>query len=136
MLSRRRLLVTAGLLGVATAAGGLPGLAGPAGADLVEVLVTSTFTPLVGKSFHFSGPSSAPVTLVLRAVEGIGGAPVATRAFALRFSGPVAVRQGGEVGTFSGAGVPPMNLLVVPSGPPSTTGQDWVLTVQGGDGRV
>jgi hypothetical protein len=126
-LSRRSFLALAGAVGAALALPvGIQRLARATEPDLVA----ARFTPLVGQSFSFELPAEA-VPLVLVAVEGLGSAPVTEHAFALRFTGPVARRQGGEVGMLRGPGVS-VGLLVVPSSLPGGAGQTWVATIQGG----
>jgi hypothetical protein len=125
-VSRRNLLALAGAVGAA--------LALPVGVQrLAEAgqpdLVASRFTPLVGRSFTFDLADGA-VPLVLVAVEGLGAAPPTEHAFTLRFTGPVARRQGGEVGMLRGPGVS-AHLLVVPSSLPSAPEQVWVATIDG-----
>jgi hypothetical protein len=140
-LSRRQVLASAGVLGAAAGLGVGPALtsaasaapaapsAGAAGAS--AALRASAFKALVGKNFRFAGAGTAPVTLRLQAVDGLGSKAARERAFALRFTGPVARRQGGEVGLLEGDGVA-AHLLVVPSGRAMPHGQDWVATVQSG----
>ena len=128
-LSRRRILVSSGLVAAASVSGLVPGLVRVAGAEAADPLTARTFRPLSGRSFRFTGRSGAAVTLRLDAVEGVGRAAAAEHSFSLRFSGPVAPRQGGEVGTLQGPGLAPMRLLVVPSGRAHPRGQDWIVTV-------
>ena len=130
-ISRRQLLASTGVLtaaaGVGIAAGTLPS----AVAQPAAPLHASTFSGLVGHAFRFAVLGAQPVSLTLESVDGIGGRKPTELAFALRFSGPRATKQGGEVGALTAPGLA-FTLLVVPSGRPSKRGQDWVATIAGG----
>jgi hypothetical protein len=130
-VTRRSLLLLAGTVGAALA---LPVGIQRLGQGPGPELAASRFTPLIGRAFTLDLPDAA-VPLVLVAVEGLADEPVAEHAFALRFTGPPARRQGGEVGTLRGPGVR-TTLLVVPSSLPRATDQVWVATVHGGGHHV
>jgi hypothetical protein len=125
-LSRRSVLALAAAAGAA--------LAVPAGVRWAVAgepqLVASAFTPHLGRAFTFE-LAEGPVVLVLEAVEGLGPQPVAERRFTLRFSGPVATVQGGQVGQLRGP-APTTTLLVVPNGLARGGAQEWSATIDGG----
>jgi hypothetical protein len=130
-VTRRRVIAAVGAVGVAAAASTLPGrLAGRSAASPAELLMTaSTFAALVGTVFALEVEGGEPVALTLVAVDGVGSTVASEDTFSLRLHGPVATRQGGQVGHLSASGVPRTPLLVVPSGPPRPDGQDWVVTI-------
>jgi hypothetical protein len=133
-VSRRRVLGVVGVVGAAAAVASVPAWhrgAAESGAAPAEVLVASTFTGLVGRTFTLDLDEATSVPLRLAAVEGLAGAGVAERAFLLRFDGPVAATQGGQVGHLHGPSLPASPLLVVPSGLPDARGQAWTVTVVG-----
>ena len=130
-VTRRRVIAALGAVGVAAAASTLPGRLGGGTASLSPdaVLRASTFAALVGSAFALELDGEERVALTLVSVDGVGAAVASDDAFSLRLQGPVASRQGGQVGHLSAAGVPRTPLLVVPSGPPRPDGQDWVVTI-------
>lgn len=134
-VTRRRVVGAAAVVGAGVLAASVPTLraavAGTAYAGSAALLA-STFLPLVGSTLTFTVGDADGVPLTLVGVEGLGGSSVREDAFALRLRGPVADRQGGEVGVLSASALPPTPLLVVPSGLPVDGGQDWVATVVGG----
>jgi hypothetical protein len=97
-----------------------------------DVLRSSTFLPLVGRTLTLAFDDADSVALRLVAVEGVGSAELTDLAFTLRLRGPVAARQGGQVGELSASSLRPTSLLVVPSGLPTDGGQDWIATIVGG----
>ncbi len=125
-LSRRSVLALASVAGAA--------LALPAGVRWAVAgepqLVASAFTPHVGRAFTFD-LAEGSVVLVLEAVEGLGAASPSERRFSLRFTGPIATAQGGQVGQLHGP-TPRVALLVVPNGLPQGSAQEWTATVDGG----
>ena len=125
-LSRRSVLALASAAGAA--------LALPTGVRWAVAgepqLVASAFTPHVGRAFTFD-LAEGSVVLILEAVEGLGGASPSERRFSLRFTGPVATVQGGQVGHLGGP-VSTTTLLVVPNGLPRGGTQEWTATVDGG----
>ena len=134
-LTRRRVVGAAAMVGAGVLAASVPtvraALAGTAYAGS-EALRASSFLPLVGSTLTFTVGDAEGLSLTLVGVEGVGGSPVSESAFALRLRGPVASRQGGDVGTLSAPTLRPTLLLVVPSGLPRDDGQDWVATIVGG----
>ena len=97
-----------------------------------EALRSSTFLPLVGRLLTLELHDAQTVALTLVAVEGVGSAEATDLAFTLRLNGPIAVRQGGQVGVLSESALRPTPLLVVPSGLPVDDRQDWIATIVGG----
>jgi hypothetical protein len=134
-LTRRRVLVGSGVLAAAAVSTALPGLVRPAAAQERRGLRAATFRSAVGGAFVFAARRSGRVRLRLEAVEGVGTAAATESTFVLRFAGPAARHQGGEVGTLRAPGLPASRLLVVPSGRAHAAGQDWVATVVGADLR-
>jgi len=134
-LTRRRVVGAAAVVGAGVLASSVPtvraALAGTAYLG-AETLLASTFLPLVGRTLTFTIGEADGIALRLVAVDGLGTSAVREDAFALRLHGPVATRQGGEVGTVSAPDLRPTPLLVVPSGLPYDDGQDWVATILGG----
>ncbi len=131
LISRRQLLASTGVLTAAAGAGVGFGTWAIANAATTPALHASTFTALIGHAFRFAPPGTAPVWLTLESVEGVGRSKATELSFSLRFAGPRAARQGGEVGTLTAPGLSFL-FLVVPSGRPTARGQDWVVTVAGG----
>lgn len=137
-LSRRHLLMSSGTLVAVAASGVLPALtpslltSADASPLIGGPLTADAFLRWIGRRFSFSDGGSAPVSLRLHAVVGVSGdtgSPPADHAFSLIFRGPVPARQGGRVGMLAGPELAPTRLLVVPSGRPRRSGQDWVVTV-------
>ena len=130
-ISRRQLLASTGVLTAAAGVGIGAGALQSAVAQPSPALHASTFSGLVGHTFQFAVRGAQPVPLTLESVDGIGRRKPTELGFALRFSGPRAGKQGGEVGALTAPGLA-FTLLVVPSGRPSKRGQDWVATIAGG----
>ena len=135
-VSRRRVIAAVGVVGAAAVVSTLPARLGAHAPSPAPdaVLRASAFTSLVGSSFALELDGDDPVALTLVSVDGVGTAAATDDVFALRLRGPVASRQGGQVGHLSASGVPRTPLLVVPSGLPDADGQDWVVTIVRGGG--
>ncbi len=130
-MSRRGFLGLAGLVAASVA---IPVALTERQPPLAEVLVASRFLALVGSDFTFEA-GDGRITLRLAEVEGVGRVDRTETAFTLRFDGPAARVQGGQVGQLSGPDLRGIPLLVVPSGRAVAGRQEWVATVVGGGPR-
>lgn len=130
-MSRRGFLGLAALVGASVA---IPVALTERQPPLDEILVASRFLPLVGSDFTFDAEQGR-IVLRLAEVQGVGRNDRTETAFTLRFDGPAARVQGGQVGQLSGPDLRGIPLLVVPSGRAAAGQQEWVATVIGGDPR-
>ncbi len=130
-VSRRAVIAAIGVVGAAAAAATLPGWHGATASapSLDDVLRASFCGALIGAAFALELDDDSPIPLTLTSVDGVGTSPASEHAFSLRLAGPVAPRQGGQVGHLSSSAFPRTPLLVVPSGLPDGVGQDWIVTV-------
>lgn len=128
-LSRRSFLGLAALAGASVA---IPVALAERQPSLAELLVASRFLPHIGSEYTFDADDGR-IVLTLVDVEGVGRVDRTDRAFTLRFDGPPALSQGGQVGQLAGPDLRGIPLLVVPSGRSMDGHQEWSATIVGGD---